>query len=208
MKLYVDSDYSSPWAMTVFIALREKQRDFTLKTIDLEAGEQHQTPYATQSLTARVPMLVDGDFALTESTAIIEYLEERYPQPALYPSTVHERARARQIMAWIRTDLQVLRQERSTRVVFYQETVAQPLSANAQAAADKLITVCQQLLGANQPHVFANWSLVDVELAVMLQRLCCNGDPLPEALAHYAQQQWQHPHVQAWLRLIDAAVKN
>jgi glutathione S-transferase len=115
---------------------------------------------------------------------------------------VHEKARARQIMAWIRSDLQALRQERSTRVVFYQETVAQPLSASAQAAADKLITVCQQLLGPNQPYVFASWSLVDLELAVMLQRLLCNGDPVPAALADYARQQWQHPGVQAWLRLL------
>ncbi len=206
MELYVDSDYSSPWAMTAFIALREKQREFTLKTINLNVGEQHQTAYVGQSLTARVPMLVDEGFTLSESTAIVEYLEERYPQPALYPSDVREKARARQIMAWIRSDLQALRQERSTRVVFYQETVAEPLSAHAQSAADKLIAVCQQLLAPNQPYVFARWSLVDVELAVMLQRLLCNGDPIPEPLTHYAQQQWQHPHVQAWLGLIAAAV--
>ena len=52
MELYVDSDYSSPWAMTAFIALREKQREFTLKTINLNVGEQHQTAYVGQSLTA------------------------------------------------------------------------------------------------------------------------------------------------------------
>lgn len=202
MELYVDSDYSSPWAMTAFIALREKQCSFTLRTINLNASEQHQAGYVAQSLTARVPMLVDEGFSLSESTAIVEYLEERYPQPALYPFELHEKARARQIMAWIRSDLQALRQERSTRVLFYQETVAEPLSAHAQSAADKLIAVCQQLLGPNQSYVFAGWSLVDVELAVMLQRLLCNGDPIPEALAHYAQQQWQHPHVQAWLRLL------
>jgi glutathione S-transferase len=42
-------------------------------------------------------VLVDGDVELYDSTVILEYLEERYPEPALYPSQVAARARARQI---------------------------------------------------------------------------------------------------------------
>jgi len=47
----------------------------------------------------QVPVLVDGGVTLYDSTIILEYLEERYPEPALYPRDVRERARCRQLEA-------------------------------------------------------------------------------------------------------------
>ena len=46
-----------------------------------------------------------------------------------------------------------------------------------------------------------SWSIVDAELALMLQRLIQNGDAVPEHLKTYALQQWQRPSVQKWLAL-------
>ncbi len=69
-----------------------------------------------------MPALTHGDFNLTESTAIAEYLEDLHPAPActaLYPAQPRERARARQLQAWLRSDLGALRQERPTETVFY-----------------------------------------------------------------------------------------
>jgi glutathione S-transferase len=87
-ELYVDSLFTSPYAMSAFVALTEKGLPFTVKTVDLEAGQQKQSAYCDRAPTARVPALVEGDFVLTESTAITEYLEETFPAPeyiALYP---------------------------------------------------------------------------------------------------------------------------
>lgn len=49
--------------------------------------------------------------------------------------------------------------------------------------------------------LFASWSIVDAELAMMLQRLIQNGDAVPERLKNYALKQWQRPTVQKWLAL-------
>ena len=75
-ELYVDSLFTSPYAMSAFVALTEKGLPFTVKTVDLDGGQQKLGDYAERALTARVPALVRVDFVLTESSAITEYLEE------------------------------------------------------------------------------------------------------------------------------------
>ncbi|MGY2042209.1 glutathione transferase [Pseudomonas pergaminensis] len=198
MRLYVDHLYTSPYAMSVFVALREKGLAFDTITLDLDAAQQHAADFAQLSLTQRVPTLVEGDFALSESSAITEYLEQVYPETPLYPTDPKQRARARQVQAWLRSDLLAIRQERSTMVVFYGQKMP-PLSPVAEAAAAKLIRAAQALLAGNPPYLFGEWSIADVDLAVMLNRLILNGDSVPAELVEYARRQWQRPSAQAWV---------
>ncbi|MFD4841453.1 glutathione transferase [Achromobacter sp. NPDC058515] len=199
LTLYVDSLFLSPYAMSVYVALTEKQLPFEVRPIDLAAGEQRMQPYQCRALTGRVPALTHADFNLTESSVIAEYLDEIFPAPAhaaLYPSGARERARARQLQAWLRSDLGALRQERPTETVFYGE-VGQPLSDAAHAAAAKLIQVAGYLVGIGQTSLFDEWCIADTDLAVMLKRLA--HDDLPDHLRIYADVQWQRPSVQKWL---------
>ncbi|MCF5048398.1 glutathione transferase [Pseudomonas simiae] len=198
MRLYVDHMYTSPYALSVFVTLREKGLAFETITLDLDAAQQHAADFARLSLTQRVPTLVEGDFALSESSAITEYLEQAYPGTPVYPANPKLRARARQIQAWLRSDLLPIRQERSTMVVFYGQKMP-PLSPVAEAAAAKLISAAQDLLVGNPAYLFGDWSIADVDLAVMLNRLILNGDSVPAELVEYAQRQWQRPSVQAWV---------
>ena len=198
MLLYVDSHFVSPYAMSVFVALREKAVPFQVVPLDLAAGNSRTGEFAAASITQRVPTLVDGTFTVSESSAIAEYLDEAYPGPRLYPSGLQARARARQVQAWLRSDLMALRQERSTEVVF-RAPVDQPLSAAARAAADKLIAGASALLAHGGPHLFDTWCIADVDLALMLNRLVRNGDIVPPPLADYATRQWQLPSLQEWV---------
>lgn len=154
------------------------------------------------SLTGKIPSLIHGDFALAESSAIIEYLEEVFPPPAfpsVFPAGVQQRARARQLQAWIRSDLLALRQDRPTTVMFGQPTDAS-LSEAGRTDAKKLIRVADSLIGDDAGNLFGAWSIVDTELAVTLNRLVANGDPIPEKLSRFVQTQWARPSVQAWVR--------
>ncbi|MBA6046429.1 glutathione transferase [Pseudomonas lactis] len=200
LHLYVDSLFTSPYAMSVFVALREKGLAFETLTLDLDAGQNQAADYVQRSLTQRVPTLVDGDFALSESSAITEYLDQAYPETRVYPADVQPRARARQVQAWLRSDLLPIRQERSTLVVFCGQK-RPPLSAEAQAAATKLISAAQALLADNREYLCGQWSIADVDLAVMLNRLILNGDAMPAQLVTYAQRQWQRPSVREWVEL-------
>jgi glutathione S-transferase len=200
MRLYVDSKFTSPYAMSVFVSLRTKGIDFELKTIDLDAKQNLSSDYLHSSLTTRVPVLIDGQFSLSESSAIAEYLEEIKPTPPLYPDNVHDRAKARQIQAWLRSDLLALREERSTEVIFYKPVSAE-LTEAGKSAAEKLIQVASLLLDDGKMNVFDSWSIADTDLALMLNRLIFNGDSVPESLKKYAEFQWQHPAIREWMEL-------
>jgi glutathione S-transferase len=200
MLLYVDAQYASPYAMSVFVGLKEKGIPFEMHTLDLGAGANRTPEYAGTSLTQRVPALVDGGFHLSESSAITEYLDDVYPGTALYPAEPKAKARARQIQAWLRSDLLPIRQERSTEVVFYRPSNA-PLSAVAEQAAQKLFKAADTLLAHDREHMFETWCIADVDLALMLNRLVLNGDAVPTRLADYARRQWERASVQAWVNL-------
>ena len=203
LTLYVDADFLSPYAMSAYVALREKKLDFDIVRMDLGGGEQRGAAYANISLTRRVPTLMHGDFNLAESSAISEYLDECFPPPAhiaLYPQDAKQRARAREIQAWLRSDLAALRQERSTAIVF-RDARGEPLSETARTAAAKLFTAGETLLKGDAQHLFGEWSIADVDFALMLNRLVLNGDEVPERLAEYARRQWQNDAIQAWLAL-------
>ncbi|MDA5548348.1 glutathione transferase [Yersinia massiliensis] len=201
--LYSDADFFSPYVMSAFVALTEKALPFTLSTINLSKGEYMQPAYALLSTTRRVPTLVIDDFQLSESSAIAEYLEERFPSPdyaRVYPQDRQERARAREIQAWLRSDFMPIRAERPTEVVFAGLKLP-PLSENGLQAASKLISGLEPLLSDGRKYLFNEWCIADTDLALMLNRLALSGDPLPDYLQQYASYQWRRPSVQQWRAL-------
>lgn len=203
LTLYVDSQYASPYAMSVFVTLTEKGLPFEMETVDLDAQQNLQPPYRDRSLTARVPTLLHEDLNLSESSAITEYLDEMFRAPdyaPVYPRNLVNRARARQVQAWLRSDLMPIRTERTTAVIFFAPN-PEPLSEQGRAAADKLIRVADSLLEDDAQHLFGQWCIADTDLALMLNRLIMNGDPVPEKLRAYASNQWQRPSVQQWAKL-------
>lgn len=200
IRLYVDAQFASPYAMSVFVALHEKQLAFDMLPVDLAALEHRGAGFSRLSLTQRVPTLLHGDFALSESSAITEYVDEVFGGAPLYPAEPRAKARARQLQAWLRSDLLPIRQERSTEVVFFGPSSA-PLSAAAQVSAQSLFDAVEAMLPVDAQNLFGEWSIADVDLALMLNRLVLNGDAVPQRLAAYATRQWQRPSVQRWVAL-------
>lgn len=199
--LYVDSKFTSPYAMSVFVTLTEKGLPFEMKTIDLGAREHLNPAYADLSVTQRIPTLVHGDFRLSESSAISEYLEEVFPAPGyprVYPADTRQRARARQVQAWLRSDFLPIREERNTETVFIRRA-ERPLSRTALASAFKLYMGADKLIREGALNLFDEWCIADTDLALMINRLLLNGEAVPARLAAYAKHQWQHESVQAWV---------
>ncbi|WP_406818505.1 glutathione transferase [Klebsiella pneumoniae] len=201
--LWSDADFFSPYVMSVYVALQEKSLPFTLKTVDLNRGEHLQTGWTGYAATRRVPLLEVDDFALSESSAITEYLDERFAPPEwerIYPHDLQKRARARQIQAWLRSDLMPIREERSTAVVFDGAKMPD-LSEAGRQSAEKLFATATTLLAHGGQNLFGEWSIADADLALMLNRLVLNGDKVPEALADYASFQWQRASIQRYVAL-------
>lgn len=193
--LYGENYWASPFVFPCFVTLTEKKIPFKMEILALKE-KPHQTPeYQRQTLTAKVPALRHRDFWLAESSAIIEYLEETFPfpdYPNVLPNNPQERARARQIMAWLRSDLFSLRKERTASSIFYQP-IPKPLSAEAEQDTAKLLRIADQLISTNRLTLFPAWSVVDCELAFALQRLLANRDSVPAKLTDYVHRHWEHP---------------
>jgi glutathione S-transferase len=197
--LYADANFASPYALVCFVSLLEKGAPFDIETLDLAAHANEGAEFAKASITRRVPTLIHDGFALSESSAICEYIDETFPGTRLYPRERRDRARARQVQAWLRSDLMPIRDERPTFVVFCGAK-RPALSVQARAAADKLFSAALTLLEGRSENLFGDWSIADVDLAMMLQRLVTLGDPMPQRLVDYAALQWRRPAVQQWIQ--------
>src|SRR5580658_146790 len=194
--LYGEKYWFSPFVFSAYVALVEKGLAFEERTFDLFTAKDHLDPeFQRASITGKVPALVHAGFWLGESSAIVEYLDESFPgcQPLL-PTDRRERARARQVMGFLRTGAEPIREERPTHTMFYARS-QHPLSAAAHHVAERLVEVSEALVAPGAGSIASQWSIADAELAFMLHRLILNGDPVPPRIEAYARAQWARPSV-------------
>jgi glutathione S-transferase len=100
MKLYYSPVSTASRPILMFIA--DNNIDVDLQLVDLMSGEHVKPPYIAMNPTGLVPMLEDGDFRLTESSAILKYLADKIGSPA-YPRDLRQRARVNERMDWLNT---------------------------------------------------------------------------------------------------------
>lgn len=95
MKLYDDPECL--FAQKVRIVLAEKELEYQRIFVDLRAGEQRKPEFLKLNPYGKVPVLIDDEVTVYDSTIINEYLEDEYPHPALMPSDSGGRARVRML---------------------------------------------------------------------------------------------------------------
>lgn len=103
MKLY--SYFRSSASYRVRIALALKNLPYGTIPVNLLKSEQKEDSYAKINPQRKVPALLDATHLLTQSLAIIEYLEEMHPHPPLLPKAAHERARVRALSLAVACDI-------------------------------------------------------------------------------------------------------
>jgi maleylacetoacetate isomerase/maleylpyruvate isomerase len=107
--------FRSSASYRVRIALALKGLDYVYRPVHLAKSAQLSESYAAVSAARLVPLLHDGDEALTQSLAIIEYLDETHPTPPLLPPTPAERARVRALAMDIACEIHPLNNLRVLR---------------------------------------------------------------------------------------------
>ncbi len=101
MKLYMHPISMTSRPVRLFIA--ENKIACEEEVVDLMKGAHHQEPYASLNPNRLVPMLIDGDLKLTESSAILKYLADKIGSPA-YPKDLKQRAKVNEMMDWINSN--------------------------------------------------------------------------------------------------------
>lgn len=113
MELY--NYFRSSASYRVRIALALKGLDWAYRAVNLPGNEQMAESYAAVSASRLVPLLRDGEHVLTQSLAIIEYLDETHPEPPLLPRDAVGRARVRALALDIACEIHPLNNLRVLR---------------------------------------------------------------------------------------------
>ena len=125
MALTLYNYFRSSASFRVRIALALKGLDYSYVPVHLQKNEQLQPAYAGRSPSRLVPVLQDGDVSLTQSLAIIEYLDETHPQPPLLPGTPAARARVRALALDIACEIHPLNNLRVLRYLVHDLKLAE-----------------------------------------------------------------------------------
>jgi glutathione S-transferase len=99
--------YQSPGScsLAAHIALEEAGADYDLVRISLAKGEHLQPEYLAVNPKAKIPVLADGSWVLTENPAILRFIARRYPTAGLWPEDAAQDARATEWLAWLATTI-------------------------------------------------------------------------------------------------------
>ncbi len=122
MELY--NYFRSSASYRVRIALALKGLGYDYKPVHLNKNEQFNESYAAVSAARLVPLLKDGDAVLTQSLAIIEYLDETHPEPPLLPHDALGRARVRALAYDIACEIHPLNNLRVLRYLVHDLKLA------------------------------------------------------------------------------------
>ncbi|MCG8434445.1 MAG: maleylacetoacetate isomerase, partial [Gammaproteobacteria bacterium] len=108
MQLYTYFRSSSAYRVRIALNLKGLEAEHHFVHLLKDGGEQHKPAYQNINPQGRVPVLIDQGLRLTQSLAIIEYLEEIHPRPPLLPDAPEDRARVRALAQAIACEIQPL----------------------------------------------------------------------------------------------------
>ena len=204
MQLYIGNKNYSSWSMRPWLLMTHAGMAFEERALRLdwaEASPFKQTLLAIAP-TGRVPLLVDGGFAVWDSLAIAEYLAEQHPEKHLWPADRLQRGRARSLCAEMHSGFGDLRNafpmniEASLGDVGARVLREQPKVAADVARIDAMWT--EALAASGGPFLFGDFGIVDAFYAPVCSRFETYALPLGATAAAYAERVRALPAFLAW----------
>lgn len=112
MKLYSYWRSTCSWRVRIALQWKELAHEIVPVHLVADGGQQHRAEYLAKNPMAQVPLLevtdAGGEWRLGQSLAILAYLEERFPEPALLPDDIAQRAMVRQLAELVSSGIQPL----------------------------------------------------------------------------------------------------
>lgn len=167
----------SPYAQKVKIALREKGVGFDPRIPDLFSGGDAE--FQAANPRQEVPALIDGDTKVFDSTIILEYLEDRWPEPALLPSGAAARARARMLEELCDTYFEAINWAVFEVRIFQRATdaLAEQLMARAALQVAGVNAYLDRQLGQQPFFNGAQFGWADLSIVPYVHAAASSGHP-------------------------------
>jgi glutathione S-transferase len=174
MELIIGTKRWSTWSLRPWLALRKTGAAFTETEVELRRGEATKADLAPYSPSGLAPVLRDGDLAIWDSLAICEYLAERFPEAALWPTDAPARAQARAAAAQMHSGFAALRSE--CPMALDATPQRKDLSPDTQADIRKLVRLWSDMLDRfGGPFLAGPWSIADAFYTPVATRLRTYG---------------------------------
>jgi glutathione S-transferase len=196
-KLFLFDHPVSSYAQKVRIALREKGVDFDFETPQNMGTGTDNADLLAANPRHEVPALIDGDFKIFDSTIILQYLEEKYPQNPLLPKDLQARATARMIEEICDGQYEAINwgfaevhwQGRATGAL------AEKLTAEVKKQTDQVLSWLETQLGGNDYFNGSTFGYADVCVAPVLNRSVINGTMNNAALKKWHERIQKHESI-------------
>ena len=196
LQFSIVGNYISPYVRKVLACMELKGLAYEIDPITPFVGDER---FSALSPLRRIPVLIEGELVLNDSSVICQYLEDRFPSPPLYPEDIAQRAKARWLEEYCDTHLanvlvwKLFYQKAVLRHIFHEEAD----EAMVERARNVEIPAALDYLESQLPEegfVFGDLSIADISIASYFRtasfvRYVIDAERWPRAAALVARTQ-------------------
>jgi glutathione S-transferase len=194
LTLFIGNKAYSSWSLRPWLLMRTLDIPFVEVVAPLYV-EGSREKMLREAPTGKVPVLRDGDFAVWDSLAIVEYLAEQFPEKNVWPKGERDRAKARALSAEMHSGFQAFRQAAPTN--FRRDRRDAPREIDDAARAD-LKRIEAIFADARGPFLFGDFSAADAFFAPVVSRIDTYALPLAPPAQKYADAVLALPAFAEW----------
>lgn len=206
LKLYIGNKNYSSWSMRPWVLLKQAGIEFEeVKVLfdSFDSGSNFKVALDGVTPAAKVPVLLDDDFAVWDTLAIAEYVAEIHPEKKLWPQERQARARARSICAEMHSGFSALRSACGMNIEASLPQIGQLAwrdKPGVRADVQRLVSMWSELLEQHGgPLLFGGFSVADAYFTPVCMRIRTYALPVPAEIAAYVERVCALPGVKAWI---------
>ncbi len=200
LKLIIGNRNYSSWSLRAWLYMAESGLELEVVRIPMFT-ESWASKVSKYSPAGRVPVLLDGDVTVWDSTAIIQHLSERFSDVVGWPEEPKARAHARSVSAEMHSGFIAIRGELPQNIRRRSRLDRATLSAGCNAQIDRVFEIwsdCRSRYSNDGPWLFGTFSIADVMFAPVALRFQSYGIDVPQPAAEFLDAVTTNERVQEW----------
>ena len=201
MVLVIGNKRYSSWSLRPWVAMKHFGIPFEERLVPLDTPQTH-AEILKFSPSGRVPALIVDGQVIWDSMAILEYLNETFPEKQMWPAGKQARALARSVANEMHSSFEDMREHMSHDIQTVHETFDHGRAKGDIARVKQIWTEC--LAKSGGPYLFGEFSIADAMYAPVVNRFITYAVPLEGAVAKYVETMRKNRAHAEW---IDAAMK-
>jgi glutathione S-transferase len=205
MQLIIGNKNYSSWSMRPWVLMKQLGIGFEEVKLrfDFTPHSAFRRELAHFTPAGKVPVLLDDDFAVWDTLAIIEYLHDKFPGRGVWPEDMRHRARARSLAAEMHAGFGALRNHCPMNIEAALPDVGARIWAEQAGVRDDITRIelawAEALTASGGPFLFGDFCAADAMFAPVCMRLRTYALPMPPLTHAYIGRVAAAPGVKAWV---------